>query len=77
MEPHKAHQMTQLEAQGRWTKAKGPMNVEIGELNLETCREVESMRMSLEPFLQQWSETAAMWSETGTAVKRIGAEYVR
>ena len=26
------------------------MNVEIGELNLDTCREVESMRMSPEPF---------------------------
>ena len=65
-----------LEAQGGWTKAKGHINVEIGELNSETCREIESMRMSPEPFFQQWSETAAVWSATGTAVKRIGAEHV-
>ena len=66
-----------LEAQGGWPKAKGHMNVEIGELNLETCREVESMHMFPEPFLRQWSETAAVWSEIGTAVKRIGAEHLR
>ena len=58
---------------GGWTKTKG----HIGELSLETCREVESLRMSPEPFLRQWSETAAVRRETGRAVKRIGAEHVR
>ena len=66
-----------LRPQGGWTKAKGHMNVEIGELNLETCREVESMRVSPEPFLRQWHETGAVRSETGSAVSGIGAEHAR
>ena len=69
-----------LEAQGGVNESyrlhKGYIDVEIGERNLETCREIESTRMSPEPFFRQWSATAAVWSATGTAVKRIGAEHV-
>ena len=58
--------------EGGRTKAKGHMNMEIGALNLETFREVESMRMSPEPFcgsevkLQQCEvKLEQRWKELG------------